>query len=161
MGQTSRIPFSQLPPSQPKLIIIKESDRIIDGNYNIEGVQILSFEFEIPIGGKLKVNSRQRSDGRQSLTIRVWVSKKPNDIELFNRFHPGNGGIHHLFVDENLDPLPEPEIFQIERNQFTAFNFAIGENLIALPPGKYYYNVINLEGFPGGFFVNFVNPDIF
>ncbi len=161
MSDTRRPPFSQLPFSQPALIIIEEQDRKIDGNYEIGGIATLSFVFEIPVDGQLKVNSRQLGEQRQSYTMRIWVSKDPNDIQLFNHFHPTSGGIHHLFVDETLNPLPEPEVFQVQRNEFSGFSFAVGEELVPLPAGIYHYNVHNMEGLDGGFFVNFKNPGIF
>ena len=154
------VPFSQLPFSQPALIVIKEEDRSVDGSYEIGGTQVLAFEFEIPINGLIKVNSRQFDDIRQSLSIRAWLSLVPGAIQLFNHFHPGSGGIHHLFVDETIDPLPEPEVFQIQRNQFSSFQFSIGEERVPLPAGIYYYNVLNLESHNNGFRINLVIPAI-
>lgn len=154
------IPFSQLPFSRPALTIIEEQDRKLDGNYEIGGIEIFSFIFNIPVDGQLKINSRQLGQARQSFTMRIWVSKEPNNIQLFNHFHPGNGGIHHLFVDETLNPLPEPEVFQVQRNEFSGFNFAVGEELVPLAVGQYHYNVQNMEGHEGGFFVNFAVPGI-
>lgn len=148
------VPFSQLPASQPALIIIKEEDRVLDGNYEIAGEQILSFEFDVPVDGQIKINSRQFSELRQSLSIRAWVSIIPNSLEVFGHFHPGDGGIHHLLVDETLTPVPVPEVFQIQRNQFSEISYAVGEVLIRLPAGRYYYNVRNMEGHINGFKIN-------
>lgn len=154
----NNIPFSQLPFSQAALTIFKPEDRTIDGNYEIGGIQIFSFVFDILDDGQLKVNSRQLGNLRQSQTMRIWVSKVPNDIQLFNHFHPTSGGIHHLFVDETITPLPTPEVFQVQRNEYSSISFGVGEELIPLAVGQYHYNVQNMEGHEGGFFVNFVNP---
>ena len=138
--------------------IVTESDRTLDGNYTIGGDQIFAFEFEILADGQIKINSLQYKDLRQSLSIRAWVSILPVDIQLFNHFHPGSGGIHHLFVDETITPRPEPQVFQIQRNQFSSFEYAVGEILVALPAGVYYYNIHNMEGHENGFKINLVVP---
>ena len=88
----------------------------------------------------------------------IWFSAYPNSIQLFNHFHPGSGGVHHLFVDETIEPLPEPEIFKVQRNQFSGFEFSIGEELVPLPAGTYYYNVVNMESHDNGFRLNLVIP---
>lgn len=154
------VPFSELPASQPALIVIKEEDRSVDGSYEIGGTQIISFKFEIPAGGVIKINTRQFDEIRQSLSIRVWISLEPNTTQLFNHFHPGSGGIYHLFVDETIEPLPEPEVFQIQRNQYSGFSFSVGEERIPFSAGIYYYNVLNLEGHNNGFKINLVIPAI-
>lgn len=152
------IPFSQLPASQPAVVIIKEEDRAADGSYEIGGTQVFSFVFEIPVDGKIKINLRQFDEIRQSLSIRAWISVEPNSIQLFNHFHPGSGGIFHLFVDEALDPLPEPEVFRIQKNQFSSFEFSVGEILLPLSAGTYHYNVVNMEGHLNGFKLSLVIP---
>jgi len=152
------VPFSQLPSSQPALIIIKEEDRVLDGNYEIGGTQVISFVFEIPVDGVIKVNLRQFTEIRQSFGIRAWISVEPNAIQLFNHFHPGSGGIDHLFADETSEPLPEPEVFQVQRNQFSGFSFSVGEILVPLPAGTYHYNVVNMESHDSGFKINLKIP---
>lgn len=138
--------------------VIPEEDRTLDGSYTIGGSQLFAFEFDIPVDGQIKIESKQFAEQRQSLSIRAWISIDPADRELFNHFHPGSGGIHHLFADETLDPLPEPIVFQILRNEFSSFEFAVAEVLVPLPAGPYHYNVLNMEGHENGFRINLVIP---
>lgn len=145
-------------PLADNVTILTESDRTLDGSYAIGGGQLFSFEFDIPVDGQIKIVSQQFDGQRQSLSIRAWVSIEPSDRELFDSFHPGGGGIHHLFADETLEPLPEPKVFQIQRNEFSSFEFSVAEILVPLPSGPYYYNVLNMEGHENGFKLNLAIP---
>lgn len=147
-------PF-QLPNN---VTVIPEEDRTLDGSYAIGGGQMFSFEFDIPADGQIKIVCQQFDGQRQSLSIKAWVSTDPADRELFDSFHPGSGGIHHLLADETLEPLPEPEVFQIQRNEFSSFEFAVAEILVPLPAGPYHYNVLNMEGLENGFKLNLAIP---
>jgi len=128
--------------------IIEEADRSTDGVYEIGTGQIQVFPFEIEAGGQLRVPILQFRF-RQALSIRVWVSRgKPFGSEIFFRFHPGTGGITHIFFDKDLDPVPIPKESAIQRNEFSGIISQFKDILVPVIPDEYFYNVQNLESSP-------------
>lgn len=128
--------------------IIEEPDRSTDGVYEIGTNQIQVFPFEIESGDQLRVPILQFRF-RQPLSIRVWVSRgKPFGSEIFFRFHPGTGGITHIFYDKDLDPAPIPQESPIQRSDFSGIIFQFKDILVPLIPDQYFYNVHNIESSP-------------
>ena len=128
--------------------IIEEADRSTDGVYEIGTNQIQVFPFEIVSGGQIRVPILQFRF-RQALSIRVWVSRgKPNGSEIFFRFHPGTGGITHIFYDKDLDPVPVPQESAVHRSEFSGISFQFKDILVPVIPDQYFYNVLNLESSP-------------
>ena len=160
----------------PFVTVIEEPDRNANGIYTIGTRQVHVFPFEIEDDGQLDVEIRQLGRGgqetfdqsfRQSLSIRAWLSKTPYGAEVFYRFHPGVGGMTHLFYDKDLTPTPVPEMQPPKANHFSEIPSQYKEILIPLIPGVYYYNVENLEGSPANdldttlnsYFISFRGPN--
>ena len=136
---------------------IKVADRTVDGFYELDGGRIDVHLIDIEIGGQIRVPINQ-TQFRQSLSIRVWVSKTSHGQELFFRFHPGTGGAAHLFFDEDLDPAPKLIQSPIQRSLFSAQEFRFSDIPVPLAPGRYYYNIQNMENRPVGYKVAFIGP---
>ena len=132
----------------PNVTIIEEADRKFDGFYEIGSNQTQVFPFVIGVDDQLKT-SIQHLLFRQSLSIRVWVSRgEPLGNELFFRFHPGTGGVTHFFFDENITPTPIPEKQPLRRNKFSGIPYQAQDILVPLTPDTYYFNVHNMENSP-------------
>lgn len=144
-------------PFPPNVTLIEEADRNIDGIYEIGANQIQVHVFDVAVDGQIRIPILQLQL-RQSLSIRVWVSKKPFSSEIFFRFHPNTGGASHLFFDKDLNPKPEPERSALQRSAFSGQTFRFEDVLVQLIPGTYYYNVHNLENQPNGYKVSFIVP---
>lgn len=142
------------PNLPPNVVTIEEADRSADGIYTFGTGIIHVFPFEIESGGQLRVPINQISSGtgfvafRQNLSIRVWISKSPNGAELFFRFHPGTGGLAHMFYDKDLNPPPTLEESPITQNQFSPIPAQARDIPVPLIPGTYYYNIQNMESSP-------------
>ena len=137
--------------------VIEEIDRNLDGNYLIEPGFIHIFPFEIPGNDFIRTHIYQ-FDRRESFSIRAWVSKLPNDSESFFRFHPGTGGVTHMFYDESSIAAPLPVKGNTQRNQFSGISFTPQDDLIALEPGTHHFNVLNMELQENGYHLNFIVP---
>jgi len=146
--------------------VFEVGDRNVDGIYLIGTNQIHIFPFDIEADGQVRVPINQLGRGqnlssgvagqgqkfdqsfRQSLSIRAWVSSTPNGSEVKFRWHPSTGGITHIFFDKDLDPPPIPVEAPLQRNQMNQITFQPKDILVPLIPGKYFYNVLNMESSP-------------
>lgn len=124
--------------------IIKVSDRTPDGFYEIGGGQIQIHPFTVNVNGQLTIPAQQ-VPRRQTFSIRAWIDIIPMGSGLISRFHPGTGGIIHIFFDESLDPVPTV-MDKPHRNAFSEISFIPREVLVPLPPGEYFYHFLNMEG---------------
>lgn len=143
----------------PNVTIIEAPERTVDGFYEIGGGQIQIHVFEIAVGGQVRIPIQQ-TQFRQSLSIRAWISEEPHATELFFRFHPGTGGISHLFFDKDLTPEPILEKSPIQRSVFAGQIFQFSDIPVKLEPGTYFYNVQNIEGLEAGYKISFIGPGI-
>ena len=143
----------------PNVTILEDADREahIDGIYEIGSNQIHAHLFELASLDQIRVPLVQLQIS-QSLAIRAWLSKQPNGQELFFRFHPGTGGITHLFYDMDLVPAPTPISEPIHRSEYSGQIYAVSDILIQLIPGTYFYNIHNLENRTSHYKVSFVRP---
>ena len=144
-------------PDLTNRTIVYYDDRSVDGNYLVLGDFITSFWFEVEVDTTFTVKAYQYDQPGQSFSIRAWISKEPNGIQLFERFHPSTGGIYHQFYDKNMTPTPTPTVYSTQRNEFSAITYEIRDNMVPLEPGIYYYNVHNLERKPRGININFIS----
>ena len=152
----------------PNITVFEAGDRNSDGIYTIGSRQIHVFPFELQTDQQIRVPINQLGRGqnlstssgvsgqeqrfdqafRQSLSIRAWISSTPNGAEIKFRWHPGTGGISHLFFDKDISPTPMPQLAPQQRNQMSQITFQPRDVLVPLIPGKYFYNVLNMEGSP-------------
>ena len=144
-------------------LIIEEVDRHQNGAYEIDPGFIHIFPFDIIVDGQLRAPIRHLSANNaqtQSFTIRAWISEKPNGAELFFRYHPGTGGVSHLFYDENIVPAPDTQKSDPMRNQFSAITFVPQDELVSLASGTYYYMVLNMVLKPNAYELFFIPPGV-
>lgn len=135
--------------------IIEIVDRRQDASYVIEPGFIHIFPFVVPADDFMRTQTYQ-SDRRQNLSMRAWISDVPNDSELFFRFHPGTGGVTHMFYDRNMITPPTPVKSAIQRNLYSNIAFTPQDDLIALEPGIYYFNVMNMVLQESGYHLSFI-----
>lgn len=145
----------------PNITIITATDRelVLDGVYEIGAGQIHSHQFEIEPLGQWRV-TLQQLQFRQALSLRAWLSKEPNGLEEFFRFHPGDGGIRHIFYDRNLDPAPTPVVDPIRRTEFSGQVYESSDILVKLIPNTFFYNIHNLENQDVSYKIAFLPPAI-
>lgn len=146
----------------PNALIIEEADRQQDGTYELDHGFIHVFPFEILVDGQLRAPIRHLNTNaslRQAFTIRAWISDQPFGTELFFRYHPGTGGLSHLFYDETITPTPEPKKHPAARNQFSAITYVPQDVLVPLAPGTYYYMVLNMVLTTNAYELFFIPPD--
>lgn len=138
----------------PNVTIITPQLRTPDGRFSINGDSIHIHEFIIDVGGQVRIPIQQLP-GKQNLSIRAWIGDGILGNSVFFRFHPGDGGLSHLFFDENLDPAPMP-VGEPHFNKFAGQNFAPTDNAIGLAPGTYFYHVVNMESQENAYKIGFV-----
>lgn len=137
-----------------RVTIITPQLRTPDGVYFIPGSATHVHEFIIEIDGQVRIPIQQLP-GKQSFSIRAWIGDGILGNSLFFRFSPGDGGLSHLFFDENLDPAPMPE-GNPHFNKFAGQEFSPTDRAIGLAPGTYYYHVVNMESQDNAYKIGFV-----
>ena len=138
----------------PNVTLMTEDLLVADGFYSIGGDQIQVFPFTITSMGQLRVPVQQ-TPGRQSFSIRCWVGDNILGNEVVSQFHPGFGGLSHLFYDPSITPttMDIPPMYNSLSGQY----FKPGDILQPLAPSTYYYHVHNLERSDNGYKIGFVS----
>jgi hypothetical protein len=129
-------------------VVIEEADRKPDGRYLLDAGAINIFPFEILPDKQFRVPVKHLNTNaalHATFSIRAWISETPYGSELFFRYHPGTGGVTHIFYDKGMNTPPIPIEQPPMRNSFSGITFVIKDELVPLTPGVYYYNVINME----------------
>ena len=131
----------------PNTLYIEEADRVASGMYQLDPGFIHIFPFEIVADGRWRVPFRHLNTNNalhQNFTIRGWISEEPNGIELFFRFPFLTGGSAYIFYDENTTMVPTPKTQPPMRSEFSGITYTVSDQLVPLPIGTYYFNVINM-----------------
>jgi hypothetical protein len=161
--RTPPIPYSELPPSEEPIQIIGPNDRSCDGIYEIPPNVIHVFPFTVPLNDYIRVPVLHLNpDNRrsQSLGIRCWIATQVNGYELFFRFHPGTGGIAHVFYDKNMNPPPPLEEGNATVNRFSGIVTQFKDIPVPMIPGEYFYQVQNMEKRPNTYKIGFLRPNV-
>lgn len=138
----------------PNVTIITPDLQTESGVYEIGGDQIHVHPFTINANEQYRIPVQQLP-GKQSLSIRAWVGDDILGNSLFYRFHPGFGGLAHLFYDIN-DETPIPPTYPFY-NEFAGQTYEPTDIVIGVQPGTYYYHVHNLERHDNAYKIGFMS----